>query len=132
MTDFAVTLQTTVYNALSADATLVSAVTGIYDFVPEGTAFPYVKVGDQTMVDDGTKNKKGNDFTLMIHAFSRYRGSKEIKEIMSLVYDVLHESSLSVSGAFNNMRFEFSDIIKENDGLTTHGMQRFRVFVLTN
>ncbi len=132
MTDFAVTLQTAVYNALSADATLVSAVTGIYDFVPEGTAFPYVKVGDQTMVDGGTKNKKGNDFTLMVHAFSRYRGSKEIKEIMSLVYDVLHESSLSVSGAFNNMRFEFSDIIKENDGLTTHGMQRFRVFVLTN
>jgi len=59
MTDFAVTLQTAVYNALSADATLVSAVTGIYDFVPEGTAFPYVKVGDQTMVDGGTKNKKG-------------------------------------------------------------------------
>ena len=132
MTDFAVTLQTAVYNALVADTPLGNAVTGIYDFVPEGTAFPYVKVGDQTMVDDGTKNKEGSDFTLIVHTFSRYRGSKEIKEIMSLVYDVLHESSLSVSGAMNNMRFEFSDIIKENDGLTTHGMQRFRVFVLTN
>jgi len=104
----------------------------IYDFVPEGTSFPYVKVGDQTMVDDGTKDKKGSDFTLIVHTFSRYRGSKEIKEIMSLVYDVLHESSLSVSGAMNNMRFEFSDIIKEPDGLTTHGVQRFRTFVLTN
>ena len=93
---------------------------------------PYVKVGDQTMVDDGTKDKKGSDFTLIVHTFSRYRGSKEIKEIMSLVYDVLHESSLSVSGAMNNMRFEFSDIIKEPDGLTTHGVQRFRTFVLTN
>ena len=132
MTDFAATLQTAVYDALVADSPLGSKVTGIYDFVPENTAFPYVKVGDQTMVDDGTKNKKGSDFTLMIHTFSRYRGSKEIKEIMSLVYDVLHESSLSVSGAMNNMRFEFSDIIKEIDGLTTHGMQRFRVFVLTN
>ena len=134
MTDFAVTLQTTVYNALLASNPLTTKLGGnnIYDFVPENTAFPYVKIGDQTMVDDGTKTKKGTDFTLMIHAFSRYRGSKEIKEIMSLVYDVLHESSLSVSGAMNNMRFEFSDIIKENDGLTTHGMQRFRVFVLTN
>ena len=134
MTDFAVTLQTTVYNALLASNPLTTKLGGnnIYDFVPENTAFPYVKIGDQTMVDDGTKTKKGTDFTLMIHIFSRYRGSKEIKEIMSLVYDVLHESSLSVSGAMNNMRFEFSDIIKENDGLTTHGVQRFRVFVLTN
>ena len=134
MTDFSVTLQTTVYNALLASNPLTTKLGGnnIYDFVPENTAFPYVKIGDQTMVDDGTKTKKGTDFTLMIHTFSRYRGSKEIKEIMSLVYDVLHESSLSVSGAMNNMRFEFSDIIKENDGLTTHGMQRFRVFVLTN
>ena len=134
MTDFAETLQGTVYTALIGNSPLTTALGGnnIYDFVPEGTTFPYVKVGDQTMVDDGTKDKKGTDFTLMIHTFSRYRGSKEIKNIMSLVYDVLHESSLSVSGASNNMRFEFSDIIKESDGLTTHGVQRFRVFVLTN
>jgi len=132
MTDYAVSVQTAVYNALTGNSSLTSSVTGIYDFVPENTSFPYVKVGDQTMVDDGTKDKKGSDFTLIVHTFSRYRGSKEIKEIMSLVYDVLHESSLTISGAMNNMRFEFSDIIKEPDGLTTHGVQRFRTFVLTN
>jgi hypothetical protein len=80
----------------------------------------------------GLKTKKGSDFTLVVHTFSRYRGSKETKEIMSLIYDVLHESNLVVAGASNNMRFEFSDIIKESDGLTTHGVQRFRIFVLTN
>ncbi len=134
MSNFSVALQTTVYNALIGNNPLTTKLGGnnIYDFVPENTSFPYVKVGDQTMVDDGTKDKKGSDFTLIVHTFSRYRGSKEIKEIMSLIYDVLHESSLSVSGASNNMRFEFSDIIKESDGLTTHGVQRFRVFVLTN
>jgi|TARA_R100001460_G_scaffold94_1_gene323 hypothetical protein len=134
MSNYSVELQTTVYNALIGNNPLTTKLGGnnIYDFVPEGTSFPYVKVGDQTMVDDGTKDKKGSDFTLIVHTFSRYRGSKEIKEIMSLIYDVLHESSLSVSGASNNMRFEFSDIIKEPDGLTTHGVQRFRVFVLTN
>ena len=134
MSNYSVELQTTVYNALIGNNPLTAKLGGnnIYDFVPEGTSFPYVKVGDQTMVDDGTKDKKGSDFTLIVHTFSRYRGSKEIKEIMSLIYDVLHESSLSVSGASNNMRFEFSDIIKEPDGLTTHGVQRFRVFVLTN
>ena len=131
MSDYAVALQTAVYNALTGSTPLTN-VAGVYDFVPEGSSFPYVKIGDQTMVDDGTKTKQGSDFTLIIHTFSRYRGGKEIKEIMSLVYDILHESSLTVSGAMNNMRFEFSDIIKESDGLTTHGVQRFRTFVLTN
>ena len=133
MSDYASTLQQTVFNALDQSSTLQNLVTDVYDFVPESTAFPYVKIGEQTMVDDGTKDKKGSDFTIEVHTFSRYRGSVEIKNIMSVVYDILHESSLSVSGAsLVNMRFEFSDIIKENDGLTTHGVQRFRVFVLSS
>jgi len=133
MSDYASALQQTVFTALDQSSTLQNLVTDVYDFVPESTAFPYVKIGEQTMVDDGTKDKKGSDFTLEVHTFSRYRGSVEIKNIMSVVYDILHESSLSVSGAsLVNMRFEFSDIIKENDGLTTHGVQRFRVFVLSS
>jgi|TARA_R110000868_G_scaffold347039_1_gene608137 hypothetical protein len=133
MSNYASELQQTVFNALDQSSTLQNLVTDVYDFVPESTAFPYVKIGEQTMVDDGTKDKKGSDFTIEVHTFSRYRGSVEIKNIMSVVYDILHESSLSVSGAsLVNMRFEFSDIIKENDGLTTHGVQRFRVFVLSS
>ena len=133
MSDYASELQQTVFNALDQSSTLQNLVTDVYDFVPESTAFPYVKIGEQTMVDDGTKDKKGSDFTIEVHTFSRYRGSVEIKNIMSVVYDILHESSLSVSGAsLVNMRFEFSDIIKENDGLTTHGVQRFRAFVLSS
>ena len=133
MSNYSSELQQTVFNALDQSSTLQNLVTDVYDFVPESTAFPYVKVGEQTMVDNGTKDKKGSDFTIEVHTFSRYRGSVEIKNIMSVVYDILHESSLSVSGAsLVNMRFEFSDIIKENDGLTTHGVQRFRVFVLSS
>ena len=133
MSNYSSELQQTVFNALDQSSTLQNLVTDVYDFVPESTAFPYVKIGEQTMVDDGTKDKKGSDFTIEVHTFSRYRGSVEIKNIMSVVYDILHESSLSVSGAsLVNMRFEFSDIIKENDGLTSHGVQRFRVFVLSS
>ena len=132
MSDHSLGLQKTIFDALDGDSTLQSLVTDVFDFVPENTAFPYVKIGEETSVDNGTKTLQGNEHTLVIHTFSRYRGSKEIKEIMSLVYDVLHESSLTISGAMNNMRFEFSDIIKEPDGLTTHGVQRFRTFVLTN
>ena len=133
MSDHSLGLQKTVFDALDGDGTLQSLVTDVFDFVPENTAFPYVKIGEETAVDNGTKTLQGNEHTLVIHTFSRYRGSKEAKEIMSRIYALLHESSLTVSGAsLVNLRFEFSDIIKENDGLTTHGVQRFRVFVLSS
>ena len=130
MSDHSLGLQKTVFDALDGDSTLQSLVTDVFDFVPENTAFPYVKVGEETAVDNCTKTLQGNDHTLVIHTFSRYRGSKETKEIMSRIYALLHESSLTITGAsLVNLRFEFSDIIKENDGLTTHGLQRFRAMV---
>ena len=130
MSDHSLALQKTVFDALDGDSTLQSLVTDVFDFVPENTAFPYVKIGEETAVDNGTKTLQGNEHTLVIHTFSRYRGSKETKEIMSRIYALLHESSLTISGAsLVNLRFEFSDIIKENDGLTTHGLQRFRAMV---
>ena len=130
MSDHSLGLQKTIFDALDGDSTLQSLVTDVFDFVPESTAFPYVKVGEETSIDNGTKTLQGNEHTLVIHTFSRYRGSKETKEIMSRIYALLHESDLTISGAsLVNLRFEFSDVIKENDGLTTHGIQRFRARV---
>jgi len=130
MSDHSLELQKSIFNALDGDSNLQSLVTDVYDFVPESTAFPYVKIGEETSIDNGTKTLQGNEHTLVIHTFSRYRGSKEVKEIMSRIYALLHESSLSVSGAsLVNLRFEFSDVIKENDGFTSHGIQRFRAVV---
>jgi hypothetical protein len=133
MSDHSLELQKSIFNALDGDSTLQNLVTDVYDFVPENTAFPYVKVGEETSIDNGTKTLQGNEHTLVIHTFSRYRGSKEVKEIMSRIYTLLHESSLSVTGAsLVNLRFEFSDVIKENDGFTSHGLQRFRAIVYDN
>lgn len=130
MSDHSLELQKSIFNALDGDSTLQNLVTDVYDFVPENTVFPYVKVGEETSLDNGTKTLQGNEHTLVIHSFSRYRGSKEVKEIMSRIYALLHESSLSVTGAsLVNLRFEFSDVIKENDGFTSHGLQRFRAVV---
>ena len=66
----------------------------------------------------------------MIHTIKNFYTPKECKQIMDKVHDLLHDNSLNVSG-FNliNLRFEFSDVIKENDGRTTHGLQRFRAVI---
>jgi len=131
MSDHSIELQKTIFDTLSGDSTITSTYgANVYDYIPDNTSFPYVKIGEETSVDNGTKTLQGNEHTLVIHTFSQYRGSKEVKNIMSRIYALLHESSLSVSGAsLVNLRFEFSDVIKENDGLTTHGIQRFRAIV---
>ena len=103
----------------------------VHDHVPSGTSFPYIVIGEETMTDESsTKDIDFNNFTLTIHTFSRNRGRKEAKQIMARIYELLHTASLSVSGATHvNTRFEFSDVVKEQDGLTYHGVQRFRTIL---
>tara|TARA_R100000231_G_scaffold139122_1_gene119312 strand:+ start:429 stop:830 length:402 start_codon:yes stop_codon:yes gene_type:complete len=125
-------LQSTIYSTLSGDSTLTSTLgASVFDDVPESTSFPYVVLGEENTQESGTKDVDGTDTTLTLHIWSEYKGSKETKEIMDRIHDLLHDSSLSVSG-FNliNLRFEFSDIMRDPDGKTRHGVMRFRAVLL--
>jgi len=130
MSDHSLQLQKTVFDTLDGDSNLQSKVSDVYNFVPQNTAYPYVQVGDDSMADNSTKDLDGNIHSIMIHTWSRYRGDKEAKEIMARIYELLHNSSLSVSGAsLVNARFETSDILNDPDGITKHGVQRFRFVI---
>ena len=125
-------LQSAIYTALNNDSTLTTTYgAGVYDDVPEGSGFPYVTMGEDASNDYGTKDLDGSTVTLNIHVWSQYRGSKEVKTIMDRIHTLLHDSSLSVSG-FNlvNTRFEFMDILRDPDGITRHGVMRFRAVML--
>jgi len=125
-------LQSTVYSTLTGDSTLTTSLgASIFDEVPEGTATPYVTIGEDTTTDYSAKGIDGSDITVNIDVWSEYKGSKECKEIMDRIHDLLHDSNLSVSG-FNlvNLRFEFSDILRDPDGVTRHGVMRFRAIIL--
>ena len=75
--------QISIFNILNNDSTLDGLVGNnrIYDEVPQGSSYPYVEIGDETTIDAGLKDKDGQEFTQTIHIWSRYRGSKQIKEI---------------------------------------------------
>ena len=125
-------LQTTIYSTLSNDNTLTNTLgAGVFDEVVENASYPYVALGEETAIDYSTKDLDGGEFTINIHVWSQYKGSKQTKEIMDRIHDLLHDSSLSVSG-FNlaNLRFEFSDILRDPDGITRHGVMRFRAIIL--
>ena len=123
-------LQQAVYSALVADATLKTLIGNparVYDHVPQATAYPYVALGDATAGEFDTKTEDGMEQTLTLHTWSRYRGLSEAKRIMSAVVDALDQVSLSLTGhTLVLLRFEFSSTFLDPDGLTYHGVQRFR------
>ena len=127
-------LQERIYTVLSGDNTITSTYgAGVYDDVLEGSTYPFVEIGNETAIDYSTKDADGAEYTVTLHVWSQYAGSKEAKQIMDRIHDLLHNSSLSVTG-FNliNLRFEFSDILRDPDGKTRHGVMRFRAIILGN
>lgn len=133
MATHAFDLQKAIHSALdSASITdsSGSAITGVFDDVPEGTEYPYITIGEDTAIDVSTKDKTHFEHTLTIHAWSQYRGRRDIKELMEQVHNALHNVDLSVTGAsLCNLRQEFQTTLLENDGITRHGVMRFRAVV---
>ena len=109
------------------------AITGVFDDVPTDTAYPYIVIGDETATNISAKDKDFHEHTLTIHIWSQYRGNRDIKEIMKRVYAALNDVSYTVSGASGvNLKHEFQTTLTEGDGITRHGVMRFRAVVSDN
>lgn len=102
----------------------------VYDNVPDNAQAPYVVVGDDTLVEFDSDGASGFEATVTIHSWSVYRGRTEVKNIMGLIYDALHRAELNVQG-YNLLGCdcEFSETFLESDGVTRHGVQRFRILI---
>jgi hypothetical protein len=124
-------LQQGIYSALTGSTAVTAHVgTRIYDHVPQGTASipkPFLVLGEDTQADWSTKSFDGQESTITLHAFSEYRGKKEVKQIADAMYQRLHNGTFSVSGQTLVLcQFEFADSFMESDGVTRHLVQRYR------
>jgi hypothetical protein len=123
-------LQTAIYNALTGDATLMAAIEGVYDFVPQDSAYPYVTIGDDDYKWWGAMGLDGGEYVVQIDGWARAEGRLECKNIMKLVADVLHDGVLTVaSNTFISMRLQFQQVLREADGFTYHGVQQYKVYL---
>ena len=134
MSDSQSAVQVAVKTALQNNAAFGTLVGGtgtlarIYDHVDQASAFPYVTLGDTTALPFDTKDKTGMEQTFTVHVWSRYRGRKEAQDIMAAAYGVLHRGTLTVTGhTFVNSEWEFSETFEDPDGLTKHGVSRYRI-----
>ena len=122
-------LQKAVYAALAADATLTTLLgsAAIHDAVPQNAAFPYVVI-DQTQIRDwSTGTEPGAEHMLMLHVWSRHAGKREAYEIADAIRAALGGAMLSLEEhRLVNLRHQYSELKRDEDGETQHGVLRFR------
>lgn len=123
-------VQTAIYQKLTTDAALTAKVTGVFDDVPDGQAFPYVQLGDATEEPFRTFKRDGSNSTFTVHVFSRYRGFMEAYEVAALVNAALDGATLNLGG-FDPVScyYEGSSTLTDPDGITRHIPIRFRIIV---
>lgn len=123
------TLQQAIYTRLNSDSNLTSTLgAAVYDDVPDSAPFPYVVIGDVTEGPNDTMGTTGRDATVTVHTWSQYEGSKEIKQIQNRVDELLDRWSPTVSGWYaTDMQQEFFETMRDPDGITRHGVSRYRL-----
>ena len=90
-------IQSAIYSRLNNDSTLTNSLgAGIYDEVQEGNSYPFVTIGRDSSIDYSTKDVDGSEYTVNLDIWSQYKGSKETKEIIDRIHDLLHDYSLGL------------------------------------
>lgn len=132
MADRSVALFAAIYATLASNAPLTALLGGtgrVHDHVAPGAPLPYVVIGDETAIDAGSTLSDAQDHTITIHTWSEAPSSLEVKRLQGAVRDALHEASLVLSaGRCTQIRQEFKETLRDPDGITHHGVQRFRAY----
>lgn len=110
---------------------MFGGVRAVFFDVPQGfnDTQPYVTLYELPMDADDTDNTLGYSVAVNIHTWVQERTTAQTGDIMQAIYNALHRyDSLQVTGyTVSGIDFEFSTILRDPDGVTKHGVQRFRV-----
>lgn len=107
---------------------LADGANSILDNVPGGTPFPYIVLGEMSAKPLDTQAFSGNDVTVTLHVFSRNKGLQETKNILAALYDAIHQVDIAIPNQTLVLcQHQQTDTLLESDGLTRHGIIRFRL-----
>lgn len=121
-----VELPIALYNHLSAEITEYP----IFDGAPQDQEMPFIDLGESTMTEYNSDGRDGFNALITIHAWSAHMGRYQAKQMLDKLYQALHRAELSVTG-YNCLGADYvtQDVIKDADGITTHGVIQFRIIL---
>lgn len=101
---------------------------GAFDDAPETVTFPWIEIGDaQIIPDDSGAANGGSDDGVSdfydLHIWSRYRGKKEVMEIVDAVHARMHGATLTIPGRASALAWvRAARVIRDPDAITRHGI----------
>lgn len=100
----------------------------VYDYVPENAKFPYIHYQNVSSTEWDTTTEEGFEVIFALHVWSQEEGTKETHKIMQRIYRLFHNQiDLAVElYKLVNLQFQVSDVNRDPDGQTYHGVIRFR------
>lgn len=102
----------------------------VFDDVPQDIYnYPYVRVDPLTSNEADTDSETGFNSTVQIITYSQSKGSKEVVDLATQIYNSLHRFAFPDTASFgiSTIHQEFSTIALEADGLTRQSIQRFNI-----
>ncbi|MGO1160544.1 DUF3168 domain-containing protein [Brucella sp. C7-11G] len=129
-------LQRFLYDQLRTVPEVVTLAEGrVYDRVPstkgQVTAqFPYVSFGPVNVVDDSADCVDGETHTIQLDVWSRALGQVECKNIVDGIRKALNRSQPEFAeNALVAVNIPICQIVRDPDGLTTHGIIQVEIMV---
>lgn len=122
-----------IYDALRNDEALNAMVFGIYDHVPQGSAYPFIALGETDCRDWSSMTCAGSEHRLVIQVWSREGGQAQCLEILERLHATLHDANLTIEGQTLVMaHFVMAQVGLDTDGVTYCGKMQFRLLLETN
>lgn len=128
--------QVAIYQRLTSYAPLAAFVDDrVYDDVPQDSTYPYVVIGEEDSTEYNDDVNTGADSDLAIHVWDRPseaaggpQGRRRAKQILQTIYDALNHYELHITGADSILIYaEYQNTFLDPDGITRHGVIRFRL-----
>ncbi|MGM1079701.1 DUF3168 domain-containing protein [Streptomyces sp. H28] len=123
-------VQSAVYARLKGDAALMGMISGVYDYVPETAAYPFVVIGEALETPDNRHGGFGRQTVITLHVWSRYQGYAQVLRIGARVTELLDHQPLTIPGlSWIATRFEFSQTLTDPEppGDIRHLVLRYRI-----